>query len=83
MKLSKLPKSVSCLSVLVKLYNNCGYKVPTGICFKGANKLRKFFKKRGHRLIQDPVKCLQWIIFVKIWSKVLQERSMLDVWKDP
>ena len=62
----------SCLSVLVKLYNICGYKILTRFCFKGVNKLREFLKKRGRRHIQDPVKRLGWIIFVKIkaiWTK--------------
>ena len=66
MKLPKLPKSAippktpldSCLSVLVKLYKICGYKILTGFCFKGVNKLREFLKKRGRRRIQDPVKRL-------------------------
>ena len=62
----------SCLRVLVKLHNICGHKILTGFCFKGASKLRKFLKKRSRRHIQDPVKCLRWIIFVKIkatWNK--------------
>ena len=68
------PKTLlhSCLRVLVKLHNICGHKILTGFCFKGASKLRKFLKKRSRRHIQDPVKCLRWIIFVKIkatWNK--------------
>ena len=72
-KLPRLPKSVippgpssSCLSVLVRLYNICGNKILTGFCFKRLNKLREFLKKRVLRCIQDPVKRLEWIIFVKI-----------------
>ena len=60
------PKMDSCISVLVKLYNIFGYKILTGFCFRGVNKLREFLKKRGRRHIQDLVKRLEWIIFIKI-----------------
>ena len=74
MKLPKLSKSVipsktpldRYLSVLVKLCNICGYKILTGFCFKDANKLREFLKKKGRRHIQDLVKRLRLIIFVEI-----------------
>ena len=63
----------SCLSVLLKLYNVCGYKTLTRFFFRGVNKLRKFLKKRGQRHIQDPVKLLRDdFFFVKIktaWNK--------------
>ena len=64
----------SCISVLLKLCNIFGYTILTGYCFRGVNKLREFLKKRGRRHIQDPVKRLGWIIFIKIkvtWTKVL------------
>ena len=76
----------SCIRVLVKLCNFFGYKILAGFCFRSVNRLREFLKKRGRRHIQDLAKRLGWTIFIKIkttWTKVLQERSMLDVWKDP
>ena len=74
MKLPKLSKSVipsktpldRYLSVLVKLWNICGYKILTGFFFKDANRLREFLKKKGQRHIKDLVKRLQLIIFVEI-----------------
>ena len=63
----------SCISVLLKLCNIFGYTILTGYCFRGVNKLREFLKKRGRRHIQDLVKRLGWIIFIKIkatWAKV-------------
>ena len=87
-QISHSPKTPldSCISVLLKLYNIFGYTILTGFCFWGVNKLREFLKKRGRRHIQDLVKRLGWIIFIKIkatWTKVLLERSMLDVGRDP
>ena len=55
-----------CISVFVEHYNIFGYKILTGFCFRGVNKLREFLKKRGRRHIQDLVKRLGWIIFIKI-----------------
>ena len=54
---SKTPLN-SCLRVLLKIDNICGYKILTGFCFKGVNKFKKFLKKRGQKRIHDPVKCL-------------------------
>ena len=36
-----------CLSVLVKFYSICGYKILTGFFFKGVNKSKKLLKKKG------------------------------------
>ena len=56
----------SCLSVLVKLYNICGYKILTGFCFKVVNKLKQLVKKRRRRRVQDSIRRLGWIIFANI-----------------
>ena len=55
-----------CISVFVEHYNIFGYKILTGFCFRGVNKLREFLKKRGRRHIQGLVKRLKWLIFIKV-----------------
>ena len=80
MLVMKLPKSTrirhcpktpldSCLSVLLKLYNSCGYRILTGFCFKGIKKLRKFLNKRGRSfLIHTYVSFYQWEIPFENWN---------------
>ena len=59
-KIRHFPKTPldSWISVFVKLCNIFGYKILTGFCFTGVNKLREFLKKRGRRHIHDLVKRL-------------------------
>ena len=47
--------------IFYPLYNICGFKILIGYCFKDV-----IIKERGRKRIQDPVKRLGWIIFLKI-----------------
>ena len=76
--------SASCwkftISVDIKFQQGSVYRCSV----QGVNKLRKLSKKRGQRHIQDPVKRLGWIIFIKKTKKLeisFVKRSRSDVWE--